>query len=44
MFRNILVPVDLADAPYAKPAIAHAAALVDVSGGKVRLQIGRAHV
>jgi nucleotide-binding universal stress UspA family protein len=37
MFRNILVPVDLADASYAKPAIANATALVDASGGKVRL-------
>jgi nucleotide-binding universal stress UspA family protein len=37
MFRNILVPVDLADAPYAKPAIANAAALVNASDGKVRL-------
>ncbi|MDQ8728531.1 universal stress protein [Bradyrhizobium sp. LHD-71] len=37
MFRNILVPIDLADAGYAKPAIAKAAALVDASGGKVKL-------
>ena len=37
MFRNILVPIDLADASYAKPAIANATALADVSDGKVRL-------
>ena len=37
MFRNILVPVDLADASYAKPAIANAAALANTSDGKVRL-------
>ena len=37
MFRNILVPVDLADASYAKPAIANAAALANTSDGKVRI-------
>lgn len=37
MFKNILVPIDLADAAYAKPAIAKAAALVDAVGGKVKL-------
>ena len=37
MFRNILVPVDLADASYAKPAIANAAALASAFDGKVRL-------
>lgn len=37
MFRNILVPVDLADTNYAKPAISNAAALADASGGKIRL-------
>ena len=37
MFKNILVPVDLADASYAKPAIANAAALANASDGKVRL-------
>jgi nucleotide-binding universal stress UspA family protein len=37
VFRNILVPVDLADASYAKPAIANAASLANASDGKVRL-------
>jgi nucleotide-binding universal stress UspA family protein len=37
MFKKILVPVDLADASYAKPAIAKAAALADVGDGKVRI-------
>ena len=37
MFKNILVPVDLADAGYAKPAIANAAALANASDGKVKL-------
>ena len=37
MFRNILVPIDLADAEYAKPAIANAAELTGGSGGRVRL-------
>jgi nucleotide-binding universal stress UspA family protein len=37
VFKNILVPVDLADASYAKPAIANAAALANTSDGKVRL-------
>lgn len=37
MFRKILVPVDLADASYAKPAIARAAALADVGDGKVKI-------
>ena len=37
MFRNILVPIDLADAEHAKPAIANAAALAAASGGRVRL-------
>ena len=37
MFKNILVPIDLADAEYAKPAIANAAELTGSSGGRVRL-------
>jgi nucleotide-binding universal stress UspA family protein len=37
MFKRILVPVDLADASYAKPAIARAAALADVGDGKVKI-------
>ena len=37
MFKNILVPIDLADTAYAKPAIANAAALADAAGGKIRL-------
>ncbi len=37
MFRNILVPIDLADAEYAKPAIANAAELSGAAGGRVRL-------
>jgi universal stress protein F len=37
MFKNILVPIDLADAEYAKPAIANAADLTGSSGGRVRL-------
>jgi nucleotide-binding universal stress UspA family protein len=37
VFRNILVPIDLADAEYAKPAIANAAELSAGSGGRVRL-------
>jgi nucleotide-binding universal stress UspA family protein len=37
MFKNILVPIDLADAEYAKPAIANAAELTGGSGGRVRL-------
>ncbi len=37
MFKNILVPIDLADAEYAKPAIANAAELSGAAGGRVRL-------
>ncbi len=37
MFKNILVPIDLADAEYAKPAIANAAELSGSTGGRVRL-------
>jgi nucleotide-binding universal stress UspA family protein len=37
VFRNILVPIDLADAEYAKPAIANAAELSSANGGHVRL-------
>jgi len=37
VFKNILVPIDLADAEYAKPAIANAAELTGSSGGRVRL-------
>jgi nucleotide-binding universal stress UspA family protein len=37
MFKQILVPVDLADTDLAKPSIETAVALVRASGGKVRL-------
>jgi len=37
MYKNILVPVDLADANLAKPAIDTACALARASGGSVRL-------
>jgi nucleotide-binding universal stress UspA family protein len=37
VFKNILVPIDLADAEYAKPAIANAAELSAATGGRVRL-------
>ncbi|HZE46362.1 MAG TPA: universal stress protein [Xanthobacteraceae bacterium] len=37
MFKQILVPIDLADVELAKPAIETAVSLVGGSGGKVRL-------
>jgi nucleotide-binding universal stress UspA family protein len=37
MFKQILVPIDLADVELAKPAIETAVSLVGPSGGKVRL-------
>jgi nucleotide-binding universal stress UspA family protein len=37
MYKQILVPVDLADAELAKPAIATACSLARASGGAVRL-------
>ena len=37
MYKQILVPVDLADPELAKPAIATAVMMVDQSGGTVRL-------
>jgi universal stress protein F len=37
MYKNILVPVDLADTDLAKPAIDTACALARASGGSVRL-------
>ena len=37
MFKNILVPIDLADTDLVKPAIETAIALARVSGGKIRL-------
>ena len=37
MFKQILVPVDLADTELAKPAIETAASLAQASGGNVRL-------
>lgn len=37
MFKNILVPVDLAEAELAKPAIEAAIAMARASGGSVRL-------
>ena len=37
MFKQILVPIDLADVELAKPAIETAVSLVGSSGGKVRL-------
>ena len=36
MFKNILVPVDLADASYAKPAIANALELAKASDGRIK--------
>jgi nucleotide-binding universal stress UspA family protein len=37
MFKQILVPIDLADVELAKPAIETAVSLVGASGGNVRL-------
>jgi universal stress protein G len=37
MYKQILVPVDLADPELAKPAIATAVMMVDQSGGTIRL-------
>jgi len=37
MYKSILIPVDLAEADLAKPAIAAAVALAQASGGSVRL-------
>ena len=37
MFKNILVPVDLADVAAAEPALARAVEMVSASGGKLRL-------
>lgn len=37
MYKQILVPVDLADAELAKPAIATAVSMAKASGGSVRL-------
>src|SRR5215475_15310872 len=37
MFKHILVPIDIADAEHAKPAIAEALELAGTSGGTVRL-------
>ncbi|HVY59415.1 MAG TPA: universal stress protein [Xanthobacteraceae bacterium] len=37
MFKRILVPVDIADAELAKPAIATAVSLARAAGGQVRL-------
>src|SRR5947199_971465 len=37
MFKQILVPIDLADVELAKPAIETAVSLVTASGGKLRL-------
>ena len=37
MFKSILVPIDLADTDYARPALATAATLVETWGGSVRL-------
>src|SRR5258708_37646585 len=37
MFKQILVPIDLADIELAKPAIQTAVWLVGISGGRVRL-------
>jgi nucleotide-binding universal stress UspA family protein len=37
MFKTILVPVDILDVDTARPALARATALADVSGGTVRL-------
>src|SRR5262245_59770202 len=37
MFKHILVPVDIADAEFAKPAIGNAIEMARTSGGTVRL-------
>jgi nucleotide-binding universal stress UspA family protein len=37
MFKTILVPVDILDVDTARPALARATALAEVSGGTVRL-------
>ena len=37
MYRSIMVPVDLAEAELAKPAIAAAVSFAKISGGRVRL-------
>jgi len=37
MYKRILVPIDLADPDYAKPAIETAVSMVRTSGGAVRL-------
>jgi nucleotide-binding universal stress UspA family protein len=37
MFKKILVPIDLADPEFAKPALETAATLAKASGGQVRL-------
>jgi nucleotide-binding universal stress UspA family protein len=37
VFKNILVPVDLADVAAAEPALARAVEMVSASGGKLRL-------
>src|SRR2546423_11538410 len=37
MYKNILVPIDLADVELAKPAIAAAAMMVSQSNGSIRL-------
>jgi len=36
MYQKILVPIDLADLDFAKPALATAASLAGTSGGAVR--------
>ena len=37
MYKNILVPIDLADVELAKPAIAAAAMMISQSNGFIRL-------
>jgi nucleotide-binding universal stress UspA family protein len=37
MYKNILIPVDVADAALAKPAIAAACEMARASGGQIRL-------
>ncbi len=37
MYKNILVPVDLADPEFTKPAIATAVSMAKASGGSIRL-------
>ncbi|AMJ59177.1 universal stress protein [Bosea sp. PAMC 26642] len=44
MYKSILIPVDLAEADLAKPAIDAAVGLADISGGSIRLAYVRSLV